>query len=734
MPQDDICPKCKQPRQDSESGSLTDWISMCRCNILSREEELFLSLQFCQNCQKRISDARHGSLTQWIFRADLCSCEKPLSAKHAPEDHDALAQPAWKTVELPELENIDVDFPIDQFKPVEEIGRGSTGVVFRCQDRMLQNIVAIKILQNFDSEQIVSFQKEAKITALLKHENIIQIRDIGIANESTPYMVLEYLAGLNLSDYISQKGPLNWSVVVSLAKQICSAIEYAHAQNIFHRDITPRNILLTKDTSGELLVRVIDFGLAAFQRGTENKNEFQGHTLAGTPGYLCPDQAAGLSYDASCDIYSIGCVIYESLAGEALFKGNTAMEMLNNQISTSSDTAIESLDVPETVQTVLKKCLAHERTDRYRFASELFEDLSLCLQDDDDGEDGGENSYTNEHSRLTKVIAASLLVVSLGLFGSVAWMVNSYNTKSQPSSPTNRNEVDQPISGLIPAKQMGRVIEIAPGSLRTYALSDDETLKVIQNREDVTSLTLSGSMITGSGFKYLVNLPIQHINLNNTPITNDSISDLFKIKSIRTVNVSSTGVTGVNFDKFQSLRHLDMRKTKMNDAGAESISRIKTLKQLAFTGEFLTRRGIESLSKAEKLNQLDILGDSLSSKDLEPIKQMKNLEILRFKDRTLSKEDILFANSESIKDFYCLNTKLKHPSLHKYFTQLKNLKKLDLGIPSMSASDLNMIGASLPNCVVRNLSADVLRKAKKTEAEKSGLDSLVFDVGNPEQE
>lgn len=729
MPQDDICPTCKQPRQapGGNSGSLTDWISKCRCGLLAEEEEHFLSLRFCQNCQKRVSDSRHGSLTQWIFRADLCSCEKPLPVKYSPGDDSTTEQSTFETVELEELEDIDVDFPVEHFKPVEEIGRGGSGVVFRSQDRRLQNIVAIKILQNFDPEQVVSFQTEAKITALLKHENIIQIRDIGLVNETTPYMVLEYVAGLNLTDYILQSGPLDWLSTVELAKQIASAIQYAHDQDIYHRDITPRNILLTKDSDGEILAKVIDFGVASYQQRMEDRVEYQGLTLAGTPGYLCPDQAAGLKYDASCDIYSIGCVIYEALTGSPLYEGESAMELLGNQLSMDIESELDSLDVPEQLQAILKRCLAKERDQRYKTASELLEDLELCLEGAEEEEEEAPGVET--HSSFTKILAISLLALALAGAVLFCWLIFS---EYLPSSTTKLSEAKEPLSGFVSGEQLGKIEELEPGVFEALNLTDDDTLKFFQNRKNVKVLVLADTVVTGKGFKYLVHLPIRELSLENTLITDDTVSTLSKIKSLKSVSFSDTSLTGVNLDKFENLVHIDMRKSKLNDSGAESISRIKRLHHLRISGEHLSRAGMESLAKTRRLKQLEVEGNFLSSSDLEPIKDMPYLENLTFRDRTLSKEDILLAQSKNIENFNCWNTKLKSIDLFRYFGQLENLKTLELGMPDISANEFQAIKASLSDCVVTNNSTYVQHNDDVTRADKLERKSIVIDVMKPE--
>lgn len=160
-----LCPICLQPKSASteSSGSLTQWVSGCRCSQIKEEEELFLSLRLCTRCHKRINLVRHGSFTQWIFRTDLCSCEQPkledLTIENSTSDEQNL-------LDYPEMENISVDFPRERFKPIEELGRGASSIVFRCQDRLLGKIVAVKILTNSDSEAIISFQEEARLTSI----------------------------------------------------------------------------------------------------------------------------------------------------------------------------------------------------------------------------------------------------------------------------------------------------------------------------------------------------------------------------------------------------------------------------------------------------------------------------------------------------------------------------------------------------------------------------------------
>ncbi len=202
----------------------------------------------------------------------------------------------------------------------EEVGRGGFGVVYRALHCTLKTPVAIKrLLAEADPEIIESFRTEAVTMASLNHPNVVRILDF--ADEAIPYVVLEYVEGPSLRDLIKQSGRLRVDRAVAIILQIARGLEASAAQGIVHRDVTPSNILLTRDS----IAKLTDFGLAAFMVDLDGSIDQENR---GTAAYMSPEQARGDVIDARSDQYSLGSSFYHAVTGFPPFKGDNRMEVL----------------------------------------------------------------------------------------------------------------------------------------------------------------------------------------------------------------------------------------------------------------------------------------------------------------------------------------------------------------------------------------------------------------------
>lgn len=272
--------------------------------------------------------------------------------------------------------NLDADnFPTDRYEPVKKLGMGANGEVYLATDKTLGKRVAVKILHTLDRDQLIQFQDEARATSKLNHTNIIDILDFGATDSGIPYMVLEYFPGITLESHLKAVGSLDWQTAVGILKEVCIALDYAHGRRIFHRDLTPSNILIRfpdKDDD-EVDVRLIDFGVAKVSEMSGFVTEYQGMTLAGTPDYMSPDVVNGLEYTEASEVYSIGCIMYQAISGSPPFKADTALETLSlhaNKLAERLSSAT-GRDIPLPVESLVAKCLAKRPEDRFQTMEEL---------------------------------------------------------------------------------------------------------------------------------------------------------------------------------------------------------------------------------------------------------------------------------------------------------------------------------------------------------------------------
>jgi serine/threonine protein kinase len=259
----------------------------------------------------------------------------------------------------------------NRYELLSEIGSGGMARVYKAKDRYLQRTVAIKILKDEfreDSEFLKRFDTEAQAAASLAHPNIIQIYDVGRDNNRY-YIVMEYVDGITLKEYILKRGALDWREVVNLSIQICSALSKAHSRNIIHRDIKPNNIIMTS----EGMPKIADFGIA---HSVSNDTATMKVDTVGSVHYSSPEQVRGGYTDEQSDIYSIGITIYEMVTGRLPFDGETpvAVALMHIHDDPPVPSSIKS-DIPKALDYIILKAMAKSRQDRYATVADLISDL-----------------------------------------------------------------------------------------------------------------------------------------------------------------------------------------------------------------------------------------------------------------------------------------------------------------------------------------------------------------------
>lgn len=271
------------------------------------------------------------------------------------------------------------------YEVLTPLGRGGMGEVYRARDLRLDRDVAIKVLPEgtaLDPQRLARFEREARAVAALAHPNILVLYDIG-REQGIPYAVMELLEGTTLRGRLAGT-TLPWREVLEIGAAVAEGLAAAHAKGIIHRDIKPENLFLT--TSGA--VKILDFGLARVEAQPSTQAETVAYDLAhtalgsilGTVGYMAPEQIRGLVVDARGDLFALGCVLYEAMAGRHPFRrptaADTAAAILHDEAPALSKLGVS---VPEEVERIVCQCLAKEPARRFPSARDLAFALSACL-------------------------------------------------------------------------------------------------------------------------------------------------------------------------------------------------------------------------------------------------------------------------------------------------------------------------------------------------------------------
>lgn len=277
---------------------------------------------------------------------------------------------------------------ISHYKLVRRLGVGGMGEVYLAQDTRRERPVALKVMSAElarDPNQRRRFQTEARAASVLSHPHICTIHEVGETPDGRPFLAMEYVEGQPLN-VVLQRRRLTIREVIQIGIDAAEALAAAHAQGLVHRDIKPGNLML--DRQGR--VKVLDFGLAKWFVADELSPTATSiaHTrtgmVIGTPQYMSPEQAMGRTLDPRTDLFSLGAVLYESVAGQRPFLGRTAVETINNIVDQPpASLGLEDPALSPGLNSIIFKCLAKEPANRYESAEDLTTELRRLKEDSD---------------------------------------------------------------------------------------------------------------------------------------------------------------------------------------------------------------------------------------------------------------------------------------------------------------------------------------------------------------
>jgi len=269
---------------------------------------------------------------------------------------------------------------IGPFEVLSLLGHGGMADVFRAYQPSMKRDVALKVISDSvtkASNFMTRFRREVELVANLEHAHIIPVFDYGITDDGATYLAMRYIKGGTLTERIAKESPLPVEQVNSILQQIAAALDYAHSKGVIHRDIKPSNVLLDEQQNAYLA----DFGLAQLAESEKESNLTRSGTLVGTPSYIAPEQALASKSDFRSDLYSLGCVLYEMLAGKPPFRGETIFAIMQAHVTEPPPLILKSRpDLPMAIEAIIQKSLAKSPEDRYRSAFEMAREFSLAIQ------------------------------------------------------------------------------------------------------------------------------------------------------------------------------------------------------------------------------------------------------------------------------------------------------------------------------------------------------------------
>ncbi len=327
----------------------------------------------------------------------------------------------------------------NRYEVEELVGHGGMSSVYKARDRLLERHVALKILHDrytADEEFVERFKREARAVARLSHPNIVTVIDRG-EDDGHQFIVFEYIDGENLKELLVRSGRLSVSDTLELGLQVARALAFAHGQGLVHRDVKPQNVLL----NGDGRAKVTDFGIA---RSLDVDGVTQTGTVLGTSDYIAPEQASGQPVDTQTDVYSLGVVLYELLAGEVPFRGDNFVAVAMKHVNEPPPNLLDvRRDAPLRLAEAIDRALEKDPKRRFPSMDAFAAELEACLAelerrpDDADTQERIPIARAQPAARRRKHVSPWAVVIALvGLAAIAAVIVGFVALRGHNHSPS----------------------------------------------------------------------------------------------------------------------------------------------------------------------------------------------------------------------------------------------------------------------------------------------------------
>jgi serine/threonine protein kinase len=520
----------------------------------------------------------------------------------------------------------------DRYEVLEVIGSGGSGVVFKAKDKSLDKIVAIKKLHNSASEALsIRFHREAKILANLKHPNVMSAIDFGLTDKNEPYLILDYVHGMTLSQWCKEKGPMPVPFAVATFIDIAQGLAHSHRKNIVHRDMKPSNVMLVEDEQSKIAVKaqIVDFGLA---RDTEIDQSLTTPGAGiGTPKYMAPEQIQGGEIDQRTDIYSFGCLMYEVLTGTTPFLGETTLKTINMHLhDTPTSVAARARSVgiefapelPPSLDDLIQKCLKKRPEDRFQTSEKLL--TALLEQKASLNFDGNIDLHkhledikpkTSRQSNKKRIALLARTLIAITWIYLLYLLINHITT-----SPTKKNSIDNhleeaPSQGTyIPKESSGTFVNLAKMPPAALEMTEFETPDENESIPDL--LRHKGK--------------IGKLDLHNGAFDSADLKLLSKRTDVNELRIEGEEKYFSDISAIKSIAHLEIvAPSSVVYESTEELTKLPKMIELTFKDCTFGAGAFKSLPKAPRLSKLTITRcRGLKGSTLEPLQLCSKLKYL----------------------------------------------------------------------------------------------------------
>lgn len=608
----------------------------------------------------------------------------------------------------------------DRYEILSMIGIGGWSSVYRANDNSLKRPVAVKVLHPhlcIEKGKIERFQREAEATSAIAHPNLAAIYDCGLLAGIRPYFVMELISGTPLADMIQKEQSLSPHVCIPLFAQILDALSVIHNLGLLHRDLKPGNILISE--AG--IVKVLDFGMSKWilQDNPLTKTD----EAVGTPAYMSPEQCLGKKLDCRCDIYSLGCMLYEALSGAKPFHSDNLLECMQMHIkmkpprlrSSRADTQI-----PKTLEAVVTKTLSKNPEDRYSSAQELKRALMESLKTPTISQNIQAlislEQISKRRKRQALLFAVCALVVAAIAVVPISQMLKQRSLKfpaghsvgavyliyKDPAGTTDEKKLYAHARGTVnvPYASFVQLSEVPPEdalnlSFLTKLDADDlqgidlyneglgtDAVPSINHLAGLKTLSLNRSSIDDGALAQLKLPALEGLDLTETGVSNDAFKEIAEREPVlqwiamkRCKNVGDGAIAALA--RIASINCIILDNVPaITDRGLQPLDHAPKLTIIVLNHDKISDTGMQYISRLSKLNRLDLGGTSITDKGVEQLSKLSELRRLDLSETAITDKSI------------------------DTLAQFKHLRSLFVSSVKMTPEGLSRLKRALPECEI----------------------------------
>lgn len=552
-------------------------------------------------------------------------------------------------------------FLSDRYLNLTRIAEGGMGIVYKATDTRLMIQVAIKILKQDPGAvnnpvSVRRFQQEARTSAKLRHPNVIRELDCGVLPDNSLYIVMEFLDGVSLDRLLKSKGRMFGQQALPVFSQIAAGLEHAHGLGVLHRDLKPSNVILCEPADAAPIAKIVDFGLAVLM---EDRQDISGSGLIGSPLYMAPEAGQEGLVDGRADIYSFGCLMLECLTLSPPFIGDSPMETLLHHRTKAppllSD-RLDSDDFPAQLEAIVDKCLQKLPEDRFQSASELRHALTSLLAELDQPEvtrqarveDLPEPAAPPAVAGGKPALIVSSLIALAGIAGVLYYALNlspTFQSVDQEEKPEYSKKTP-----LYDKEMIDDIFEQnftersgTNWTSNTNSISDAD-LKELSTRPKIERLWLHDCDVTGTGFKYIPNLPLVSIAFVTCPLSTEGMKEVSRFKRLNVLRlIQSPTLTDEGVGKLEAapgIHTLYINECpQVTDNAMTTVSQMHNMKRLSLKNmPQITSSGFAKLSSLKNLECLSLAGTTIDRDGLKRVKKFANLYALDLSELPVTDE------------------------------------------------------------------------------------------------